>query len=194
MPLPLQYARVVINTLDLSAKVIQNIFWYELIGAFPGGFDINAAAIAVEGAWHTQLINWLSSDAIYLGIDVRINNNGVSSDAATYRQDSGAAAAGIIPNEVAAVVHWQSSTPGGSGRGRSFFTLCPAASSGGGRLTPAANAILALLATALKGPIVNQGISWQLRIYSRTMGQMLPIASQVVNPLFGTQRKRRPIR
>lgn len=194
MALPTQYARLVINTLDLSAKTIQNIFWYELIGAFPSNYDANAAAVAVEGAWHTQLLNWMSADALYLGVDVRINNNGVTTDASTFRQDSGSAAAGVIPNEVAAIVHWQTAQPGGSGRGRSFFTLCPAAFSQGGRLSSSGNAILVLLAAALNGPIVNQGISWQLRLYSRTRNEMFPMASHVVDAVFGTQRRRRPIR
>jgi len=194
MALPTQYARVAWNFADTAGVRVQNIFWYELGGSFGGTYDINAAAGALQGHFATQLLAILSSDAVFNGIDVRINNNGVTSDASTYPATSGGAANGAVPNEVAAIVHWQTAQPGGSGRGRSYLTLFPAAYVAGGRLTTTANTNISALATQLKTSFTDQGISWQLRMYSRLLSTMYPISSFVTDILVGTQRRRRPPR
>ncbi len=194
MALPLQYARVAMNWADTGGVRIQCIFWYELIGAFGGGYNISTAANAVDTHISTTMYTWLSSDAAYNGLDLRINNNGVSADQSTYPATFGSAAAGPVPNEVAAVVHWQTAQPGGSGHGRTFPTLFPSTYVAGGRLTSAALTTLAAWATVMNTPLVDQGISWQLRLYSRKLTAMFPIASFVVDRLVGTQRGRRPPR
>jgi len=194
MPLPLQYARVVLFCSDNSGIFNENVLWYELVGTFGGGYDIAAAANALYTHIRTQWLATLSTNVFSNGIDVRINNAGVSSDASVYPADAGTATGDQVPNEVAAVVHWQTANPGGSGRGRSYFTLFPAAFCAGGRLTTAARTAYNALATQIKLPLVDQRISWQLRLNSRTTNQLVPIASFVTDILVGTQRRRRPIR
>jgi hypothetical protein len=194
MALPSQYARVVLNFVDQDFKIWQNIFWFELGGTFGPTFDINAAAIALELNISTQLLNCLSQDVTYLGLDLRINNNGVTSDASTQPAANGNIVAGVIPNEVAAIVHWQTATPGGSGRGRTFFTGFPANDVAGGRVNPTLNNLLGLFAAKILTAFVNQGITYGLRLLSRKLDTMIPVASFVIDSLVGTQRKRRPIR
>lgn len=194
MALPSQYARVVLNFADADYKIWQNVFWFELGGTFPSNYDVAAAANAVETHILTQLLAALSSDAIYLGLDLRINNGGVSSDAATQSNSAGTGPAGNIPNEVATIVHWQTAQPGGSGRGRTFFTGFAAAEVAGGRVSSAFNSIMGTLAAKILLSFSDQGITWGLRLLSKRLSTMYPIASYVIDSLVGTQRKRRPIR
>jgi hypothetical protein len=95
---------------------------------------------------------------------------------------------------VAAIVHWQTNQPGKAGRGRSYLSLFPAAYVAGGRLTTAANTAFTAWKAAVNSALVDQGISWQFRHYSRLLDTMYPVASSVVDVLVGTQRRRRPKR
>jgi hypothetical protein len=194
MALPSKYARIVLSFVDQDFKIWQNIFWFELGGSFPSNFDINAAALAFEANIQTQLLACLSSDVTYLGLDIRINNAGVTSDASTQNGANGAINAGTIPNEVAAIVHWQTAQPGGSGRGRTFFTEFPAIHVAGGRVDPGLNTLMGTLAAKILTSFTNQGITYGLRLLSRKLDTMIPVASFVIDALVGTQRKRRPIR
>jgi len=194
MALPSQYARVAFNFQDTSGRVWQNIYWYELGGVFPSNYNISTAAAAVDSHIHTPLLATISSDVGYVGLDLRINNAGVTTDQSTYPALVGTAGTGPIPNEVAAVVHWQTFTPGKSGRGRSFLTGFPAAFVGGGRLVSSAVTVFNAFASQLLTAFTDQGISWGLRLYSRKLNQLIPISSYVTDELVGTQRRRRPPR
>jgi hypothetical protein len=194
MALPTQYARVALNFADTGGVRIQNILWYELVGTFGGGYNISTAALALQAHFNTSLLAWLSVDAVYNGLDLRINNNGVSADNSTYPGSLGNAAAGAVPNEVAAIVHWQTAQPGGSGRGRSYWTLFPAANVAGGRVGVTLLGLLNTFAGVVNTSFTDQGISWQLRLHSRLLNQMFPITSFTTDILLGTQRGRRPPR
>ncbi len=194
MAKPSQYAHVVLNCQDSGGVFCKNILWYELVGVFGGGYNIATAANALQAHFQTELLNLLSSDVAFVGLDVRINNAGVSSDVSTYPGLTGNGAAGPVPNEVAAIVHWQTSTPGGSGRGRTYFTLFEADWVAGGRMKTAALTVLNALATKINASFTDQGISWQFRVYSRLLDAMIPVTSFVSDQLVGTQRRRRPTR
>lgn len=194
MSLPTQYARIVLNYNWQASKTAQNIFWYEMLGAFPSNYDIAAAASSFESSINAHLLSWLSSDVVYSGLDMRLNNNGVIADASTYPSASGTGAAGTIPNEVAAVVHWQTAQPGRSGSGRTFWTYFEADWAAGGRLSSSGRTALSALATNMNTPFTNQGITWQMRLLSRKLDSMFPIASFVIDEVLGTQRRRRPNR
>ncbi len=194
MALPAQYAKITLWFADGGDKVWSNTFWYTIVGPFSPTFDIAAAATSFQSNINTDLLSVLSSDSGYLGLDLRINNNGVSGDSSTFPAAVGTGAAGGIPNEVAAVVHLQTATSGKSGRGRSFWAGFPAADVAGGRVQSAYNTLLSALFTKLMTPITIQGQTWNMCLYSRLLASLLPIASFVVDALVGTQRRRRPRR
>jgi hypothetical protein len=185
---------MVLNFVDQDFKIWQNVYWFALGGSFPSNFDVAAAALALEANFVTQLLGCLSQDVTYLGLDLRINNAGVSSDASTQNGSTGTLVGGGIPNEVAAIVHWQTANPGGSGRGRSFFTGFRAMDVAGGRVSTVLHGFLGTLAAKLLTSFTNQGITYGLNLLSRKLDTLSPIASYVVDSLVGTQRKRRPIR
>lgn len=194
MALPNAYARVAWNSQDSGGKAWENIWYYELGGTFGPTYNIATAAGAVQAHAQTEYLNCLSADNSFLGIDLRLNNNGVVSDNSTFPGVSGSAATGSAPNEVAAVIHWQTATAGKSGRGRSFMAGMPGAFILGGRLTGPALTAYNALASKLLTAFTDQGITWGLRLLSRKLNVMIPTASFVTDILVGTQRKRRPRR
>jgi hypothetical protein len=194
MPLPSTRAIVKLNFFDGSGKVWQNILHYTISGSFSGGFDIAAAATAIEAFLTPTLLPTISADVLYLGLDLQINNGGIINDAATFPASAGTGLAGSSPNEVAAIVHWGTATPGRSGEGRLYLAGMPTTFIQGGRVTTAANTVYGNFATKLKTAIVDQGVSYALGVLSRKLDTISPVASFVVDSLVGTQRRRRPKR
>lgn len=175
-------------------KEWSNPLHYELVGTFGSTYDIQVAANSYNTYIQTEVLAILSSQNLYLGLDIRIYNNGVSSDASVLLQTVGTDITVATPSEVAAVVHWQTAQPGGTGRGRTFWSGMGAVAISGGRVTALFQTHLAALATKLNTPHVDQGISWQLRLNSRKLNTYVPVSSFVVDALVGTQRRRRPRR
>lgn len=194
MALPNQYARIALNFASADYKIWENIFFYELVGAFPTSFDINAAAASYQALIATPLLATMSADTVYLGLDLRVNNFGVSGDAATNPNFNGSVSATSSPNEVAAIVHLQTATAGGSGRGRSYQSAPALTFITGGRLTSAAITAYNALFAVIQANHTIQTQSWQSRLYSRKTNNMIPITSYTTRALLGTQRRRRPRR
>lgn len=195
MPLPTAYMRVTLWFQSPDAKQFSNVLWYELSGSFPSNFNIATFASAVEGHFMTQLLNCLAQNMQYNGLDIEINNAGVTSTSSTFQTAPGTAATfEEQPNEVSALVRWQSSQPGRSGHGRSFMGGIPQAFINSGRLTSAAQGIIGTFASAIITSATNQGITFAYRLLSKKLNSMFPVSSYVVELLVGTQRRRRPRR
>lgn len=196
MALPAQYARVAFNG-SIADVRWQNIAWFDISGSFSSSFDIQAAAASVDTDFEAAFRSCMGVDAFYNGVDLRVNNAGVTDDASTLLSAAGTGVNNSAPPEVSAIIQLRTVTPGKPGRGRIYLGGIDNASTNGGKIDPVFVAVYNILAAKFKTSLAVQGQVWNPCILSRAVAGgplLLPIVNTVLDSVLGTQRRRRPKR
>lgn len=193
MAMPSQYARLVFWW-QLGVKEWSNVLNFLLTGSFPSNFDIAAARVSLEAIYTPLILPFMGIDAKYLGADIFVNNNGVTSSNTNYASTSGGASSDSCPAEVAAIVRTQSAIGGPSGRGRLFLSGIALETVSAGRIGPASLTTMQTFATSLISSRTVQTMAWHPAIHSKRDDDLKAIVQATAETNVGTQRRRRPRR
>jgi hypothetical protein len=177
-------------------KTWSNIFWHTTLTAFPGGWDISAAAAAFSFHLGGDYINACDQTVTYLGCDFLVHNAGLARSVSTYvTSTGGVSGTGTpLPEEVAVVVARLTTTPGKSGRGRLYFSGLNSGHVTENRLSTSGVSAWTAAAANLKTAITDQGMLWSPANYSRKTSAFHAAVDFIVEPVLGSRRDRRPRR
>lgn len=194
MPYPTgPWVRVVTYYSNLE-KEWQNVNWFRVTGVADPAFNILTFASAYYNHFKGAMNTILAGNCVQRGITLYYNNAAYTATGNVPDTLNGDGTTNQCPNEVAAVVRLQSDQGGPHGRGRMFVGGVDEANTTGSTLSPAAMTNYTAFMTAFKGPFTNQGLTIELRLFSRFAGELLALAYTQVDQVLGHRRKRRPLR
>jgi hypothetical protein len=181
---------------NAKGKPFSNILWWTTLSAFPGSWDIAAAAAAFSFATGGNIINSMDAAVTYLGCNFLIHNAGLARSIDTYENSSGgiSGTGHLLPDDVAVVVSRLTTTPGKSGRGRLYFAGLNSDMVDNNRLNAGGITQWTSVAAQLKLPVVNQTMTWSPANLSRKTTQFHAAVDFILEPVLGTRRDRKPRR
>lgn len=185
------YAHVKLNFSLVGIKPWLNDFWFSVTGSFPGGWNVQNAAIALENHFKTNILALMAADVGFIGTDLLVNNAGIVATAATYTSANGSAGVSLIPSEVAAIVRMQTAAAGRVGVGRVFISGLDSSMIDGGRLSAAGLTAFATFATTMQTSVTDQGVTYHPAVYSRKGSILYNVVFAHADGPVGTQRRRR---
>lgn len=175
-----------------AQKNWSNIFWYTGAGSFPSNYNQATFAAAFLTQMQAPLCAPMDSTLLSLGCYCVVNNGSGSFGVKKYTNLQGQDGSTYpMPEDVAVVVQRISDTAGKSGRGRLYLSGWSQSQCTGSYLNGTGYTSGVAIQTAMKAPIVDQGITWSPAVHSKTTNSLHAMVNALAVSLLGTSRRRR---
>lgn len=150
--LPENYVQV-FPVLNVAVRPSTFVLWYTFSGSPTPSSNVDSLAFVISFALSTPLLNIMSQDYDYYGVNVRSNVAGVVKDGAYATSAAGAQLTAGLPSRLSAVIRKVTATGGRTGRGRWFVPGLAEGMIQDSEFTSSALTQLGTLGAFLTGPI-----------------------------------------